>query len=132
MNLSQVIHERWAAATALNSVLPSTSVHTGLNVHPTLPRASILKQSDKPTYATDGSATDTVVLRIVVYHDNHAEASDIVHQIKVAFDRSTFALSGSDQVKLMQRSNDFEEQLDDGTWQMTIDFTCTVYLSAGV
>ena len=43
-----------------------------------------------------------------------------------------FALADADAVQLMQRVNDFEEQLDDGTWQMTIDFECTVYLAAGV
>jgi hypothetical protein len=133
MNLLQVIHERWTAATALNALLPASCVHTGANFSPELPRATIYKTSDKPkSYESTGSAIDIVVLRIVVYHERYADAAEIVHQIKAAFNRSSFTLSGSDQVQLMERVNDFEEQLDDGAWQMTIDFQCTVYLASGV
>ncbi len=133
MNLMQAVHQRWAAATALNAVLPATRVFTGMSCDSSLPRASITKQSDKPTsYASDGSAIDAVAVRIVVFHDHYDAATEIIHQVKATFDRSSFALSGGDQVQLMQRVNDFEEQLDDGTWQMTVDFGCTVYLAAGV
>jgi len=133
MNLIEVIHQRWAAATALNVLLPASRLFTGLSPDPSLPRATVNKQSDKPTsYESDGSSIDAVVLRFLVFHDRHAEAAAIVHQIKAAFDRSTFALAGNDVVQLMQRVNDFEEQLADGVWQMTIDFECTVYLAAGV
>jgi len=133
MNLVQTIHQRWAAAAALNALLPAARVFTGMSFEPSLPRATIGKQSDTPTsYASDGSAIDTVVIRFLVFHEHYDDAAEIVQQIKVAFDRSSFALAGDDQVQLMQRSNDFEEQLDDGTWQMTIDFQCTVYLASGV
>jgi hypothetical protein len=132
MNLTQVIHQRWAAATALNAVLPAARVYTGMSADASLPRAAIIKRSDKPTsYASGDSAVDAVVLRFVVYQADYADAAEIIHQIKVAFDRSSFDLSGADRVQNMQRMNDFEEQLDDGTWQMTIDFTCTVYLASG-
>jgi hypothetical protein len=133
MNLIEVIHQRWAAATALSALLPVSRLCTGLSPDPGTPRATVNKQSDKPTsYESDDSAIDAVVLRFLVFHDRHAEAAAIIHQIKAAFDRSTFALAGSDVVQLMQRVNDFEEQLADGIWQMTIDFECTVYLAAGV
>jgi hypothetical protein len=133
MNLIQVIHERWAAAAALNNLLPAARLCTGISGDAALPRATLNKQSDKPTtYADDGSAIDAVVLRFVVFHARYAEAAEIVHQMKVAFDRSTFALAGGDQVQKMERVNDFETQFDDGAWQMTIDFQCTVYLAAGV
>jgi hypothetical protein len=133
MNLMQAIHQRWAAAAELNALLPAARVFTGMSFEPSLPRAAIGKQSDKPTsYASDGSAIDTVAIRFLVFHDNYDDAAEIVHQIKAAFDRSSFALTGDDQVRLMQRTNDFEEQLDDGTWQMTIDFECAVYLASGV
>jgi hypothetical protein len=133
MNLIETIHQRWAAAAALNAILPASRLHTGLNPEPSLPRATVNKQSDKPlSYEADGSAVDAVVLRFVVFHQHHAEAAAIVHQIKVAFDRSTFDLAGNDKVQLMQRLNDCEEPMADGTWQMTIDFECTVYLAAGI
>ena len=133
MNLAQVIHQRWAAAAGLNDLLPTDRVFTGMSFDPSLPFATIGKESDRPTsYQSDGSAVDTVSLRIRVFHEHHADAAAIVHQIKTAFDRTAFDLAGSDKVLIMQRVNDFEQQRDDGAWQMVVDFNCTVYLAAGV
>ena len=99
---------------------------------PLPPLAVISKQSDKPdSYDGDGSAIDVVVLRMRVLHAHYDGAAAIIHQIKKAFDRTTFTLSGSDVVQNMQRINDFEDQRNDGTWEMTIDFQCTVYLASG-
>jgi len=132
MNLMQVIHERWAEATALNALLPAERVFTGASHHASLPLAVITKESDKPdSYATDGSAIDIVALRIRVLHAEHDPAAAIIHQIKKTFDRSTFNLADSDVVQLMQRVNDFEQHRDDGSWEMVIDFQCTVFLAAG-
>ena len=133
MNLAQVIHQRWAAAAGLNDLLPAARVYTGMSFDPSLPFAAIGKESDRPkSYQNDGSAVDTVGLRIRVFHERHADAAAIVHQIKAAFDRTAFDLAGSDKVLIMQRVNDFEQQRDDGAWQMVVDFNCTVYLAAGV
>jgi hypothetical protein len=132
MNLLQAIHQRWAAAEALNALLPATSFFTGASPNNAPPFATMLKQSDKPdSYETDGSAVDVVVLRMQVVHAQHSAAAEIVHQIKKTFDRTSFDLAGGDSVQMMQRANDFEQQRDDGAWQMTIDFKCTVYLAAG-
>jgi len=133
MNLIQTIHQRWKNSATLNALLPDSRVFTGMSVDSSMPRAVINKQSDKPTsYASNGSAIDSVVLRFIIFQENYADAAEIVHQIKVAFDRSSFALDGNDRVQSMQRINDFETQLADGSWQMTIDFLCTVYLASGV
>jgi hypothetical protein len=132
MNLVQVIHQRWAAATALNALLPATRLYTGAGYDPVPPLAVVSKQSDKPdSYDVGGSAIDIVVVRMRVLHAQYDAAAAIVHQIKKAFDRTTFALSGSDVVQNMQRTNDFEDQRNDGLWEMTIDFECTVYLAGG-
>lgn len=98
-----------------------------------LPLAVITKESDKPdSYESDGSAIDVVVLRICVLHARHDVAAEIIHEIKKAFDRTTFNLADSDVVRLMQRMNDYEQQRDDGSWEMIIDFQCTVFLASGV
>jgi hypothetical protein len=132
MNLVQVIHQRWEAATALNALLPVSRVYTGAGYDPVPPLAVIFKQSDKPdSYDVDGSAIDIVVLRIRVLHVHYDAAAAIIHEIKKAFDRTSFALSGSDTVQNMQRINDIEDQRNDGIWEMTIDFECTVYLASG-
>ena len=41
-----------------------------------------------------------------------------------------FPLAGSDKVVDMRRVNDSERQSEDGVWQFTCDFQCTVYLSS--
>ena len=133
MNLAQVIHQRWAAAGSLNGLLPAARVFTGMSVDPTRPFAVISKESDRPLECyNDGAAVDVVGVRIRVFADDYDAAAAIMHQVKAAFDRSAFALSGSDKVLNMQRGDDSELQNDDGVWQLTIDFQCTVYLAAGV
>jgi len=133
MNLAQVIHQRWAADSALDNLLPATRVYTGLSFDPARPFAVISKESDKPeTYQSDGAAIDAVGLRIQVFHDHYDAGAEIVHQIKAAFDRTAFDLAGSDKVLNIERGNDSERQTNDGVWQFTIDFNCTVYLASGV
>lgn len=133
MNLAEMIHQRWAAAEALNELLPASRVYTGLSVDPSTPYAVITKHSDRPLARhNDGSAVDLLGLRIQVFHDKRAAAAAVVHQVKAAFDRTDFALSGSDKVINMQRSNDFEVQEKDGVWRLVIDFNCTVHLASGV
>ena len=133
MNLAQVIHQRWAAAEPLDNLLPASRVYSGMSVDPSRPYAVIAKQSGRPVAClSDGSAVDQVGIRIQVFHDNHDAGAAIVHQVKAAFHQTDFALSGSDKVINMQRSNDFEQQDDGGGWQFVVEFNCTVYLASGV
>ena len=61
MNLAEVIHQRWAAAAALENLLPASRVYTGMSVDPATPYAVIAKLSDRPAgYHNDGSALSTV------------------------------------------------------------------------
>ena len=129
MNLAEVLHQRWAATEALNDLLPAASVHTGPGVERTMPAAVITKQTDRPdVYLSDGSSLNTVGVRIQVFHDSYDSAVAVVEQIRTAFDRTEFDLSGDDKVINMRRANDFEDRQDDGTWRLVIDFDCTVYL----
>ena len=133
MNLAQVIHQRWADTAALNDLLPASEVTTGMSLDPSLPYAVVSKQSDRPVERFgDGSALDEIGVRVQVFHDNHDSGSAIVHQIKAAFDRTDFDLSGSDKVINMERSNDFELQQSDGVWRFVVDFCCMVQLATGV
>jgi len=133
MNLAQVIHQRWAAADALNDLLSGARVHTGLSVDPTPPYAVISKLDQSPTSLHhDGSGVDEVTLRIQVYHDHYDQAAAIIQQVKAAFDRTSFDLSGSDKVLFMRRTGDSEHQGEDGLWRLVVDFRCTVYLASGI
>lgn len=129
MNLVEVIHQRWAASAPLEDLLPAVRLYTGTSVDPTLPYAVIDKRSQRPLVRhNDGSAVDAVGVRISLFHDSHDLAAAVMQQVKAAFDRTDFALSGNDKVINIQRSDDFQRQADDGVWQFTIDFDCTVYL----
>jgi hypothetical protein len=128
MNLAQVLHQRWAAAAPLCALLPTQRVFTGMSPDPTRPLATIAKLGSRPLEAfNDGSAVDAISVRFQVFCDGYDAAAAIVEQINVTFDRSRFPLAGSDRVLLMRRTNDAEQQQDDGVWQMTVDFECTVY-----
>ena len=133
MNLIEVIHQRWAAATALNDLLPSTRVFTGMSVDATMPYAVITKETERPlTRHHDGSAIDLVAVQVRVFDENYDAGAAVMHEVKTALDHTNFALSVSDRVLGMQRTNDQENQTEDGVWQFTIDFNCTVYLESGV
>ncbi len=105
MNLAQVIHQRWAADSTLDGLLPAARVYTGLSFDPARPFAVISKESDKPeTYHSDGSAIDAVGLRIQVFHDHYDAGAEIAGQIKKSFDRTAFDLAGSDKVLNIERT----------------------------
>jgi hypothetical protein len=127
MNLLEVIHQRWAAATALNALLPASRLYTGRSGDPSRPFATIWKRSQRPiALCNDATDFEEIGLRVQVLHDNHDAAAAIVEQLKTTFDRTQFPLSGNDAVVLVQHINNWEEQNDDGVWQMTVDLICTV------
>ena len=131
MNLLQAINERWAAAAALEAVLPAARLYTGVCPDAALPWATLAKESERPVACcNDGSATVAVGLKIDVFHGDHDAGAGVVEQIIAAFDRSDFALAGSDRVVDMRRVNDFERESDDGVWQFTCEFQCVVFLAA--
>lgn len=139
MNLAQVIHQRWAAAEELHSLLPAGRVFTGWSVDPQVPYAVISQRSGSlagPAGAeilryNDGSAAEAVELRIEVFDEDYDRAAAVIAQSKAAFDNTSFDLAGSDKVILMRRSTEAEEQTADGSWRLAIDFRLTVYLAAG-
>ena len=133
MNLEQVIHQRWAACDALASLLPAENVKTGRSFDDPLPYATITRHRSRTAFRTNaGDALDEVTLRINVWHDDYDAGRAIVGQLKAAFDRSDFALSGGDRVVQMRRTDDFASQHDDGAWQFTIEFLVQVHLPSGV
>lgn len=133
MNLAQVLHQRWAAAEALNALLPVSRVFTGMSTDPVAPFAVISKRSGRPLASfSDGSGIDVVGVRIQVFHERYDSAAAIVEQVKTTFDRTAFPLAGSDRVLHVERTNEFEGQEKNGTWRMVIDLQCTVELAAGV
>lgn len=129
MNLAQVIHQRWAAAAGLNALLPAARFYTGMNVDPTPPFAVLNKLNGRPTARfNDGSACDTVGVRIEVHDSDYDHALAVLAQLKLAFDATSFAIAGSDRVLDMRRTDDTQQQRPDGVWVVTVDFECWVYV----
>ena len=113
MNLSQAIHQRWAAATALERTAAGVaSLHRRQLRSDACRLPSITKESDRPdSYQSDGSAIDLVVLRMRVFHSRY-DAADR-HRSRDQERRSTAPPSTSparDKVLNMQRMNDYEQQ----------------------
>jgi hypothetical protein len=128
VSLLQTIHQRWAADEALSALLPASRVYVGTNTDPTVPLAVIGKKSGRPrTACNDGSTVDAVGVRVQVFHGEYDSALAIAEQVGAAFDRAAFPLTGGDKVIHMRRTNDREQQQDDGAWRMVVDFECLVY-----
>jgi len=133
VNLEQAIHQRWAAAGALTSLLPVENVKTGRSSDGPVPYATIVREKNRTAFRSNaGDALDEVTLRVDVWHDNYDKGRGIAEQVKAAFDRSEFALSGSDKVVQMRRTSDSATQDEDGMWRLTIEFLVQVYLPSGV
>ena len=129
MNLAQVIHQRWVAAAGLNALLPAGRVYTGSSVDPTPPFAILSKLTGRPAARfNDGSACDTVAVRIEVYDSDYDHALAVREQVKLAFDGASFALAGSDRVLDMRRTDDAQQQRPDGVWLLAMEFECYVYV----
>ncbi len=112
--------------------MPSARVFTAMAFDPTPPYVVITKRADRPiSRHHDGSAVDTVDLRMELYHHNYDEGHEVVGQIKCTFDDNRFALAGADRVLNMQRTNDSAESVNDRVWKFVVDFACTVYLAEG-
>jgi hypothetical protein len=132
MNLTQAVHQRWAATAPLVALLPAERVFTGSSVDPAPPFAVIARESGQPLARFgDGSGIDAARLRIQVFDDCYDRATAIIQQVKLAFDRASFALASGDKVLEIRRHADGEEQQPDARWQMTVEFECIVYLAAG-
>ena len=133
MNLEQAIHQRWAASEALAALLPAGAVKTGRSLDDTVPYATVTRRANRTVFRTNaGDALDEVTLRIDVWHDDYDAGRAILREVKEAFDRSAFDLTGGDRVTQMRRASDFASQHDDGVWQLTIDFLVQVYLVRGI
>ncbi len=132
MNLEQAIHERWAASDTLNALLPAENLKTGRSFGDAVPYATIARMENRTILRTSaGDALDEVRLRVNEWHDEYDAGRAVAEEVKAAFDRGSFALSGDDRVVQMLRTNDFASQHDDGAWQFTTEFLVQVYLSSG-
>ena len=137
MNLTQVLHQQWAADGTLNGLLPASAVMTGryFASQPTFPYACLSQIRQGAELRTNsGASLDTIIVEVRIWHgrDNYDAGKAIADAADSLFNRTDFALAGSDKILNMQR---IERQAisnpDDGHWQFILRFECMAYLASG-
>ena len=134
MNLLATLHARWAAATALNTLLPIASVTTGVHVpnaaDPSFPFGTIERSGDGERSYTDGGAYQDIPIQMTVYNgrNQYDEGLAIADAVEDAFDRTDFALASPDTVLVMRLTGREELEDDDGNWSFVLGFNCHTYL----
>ena len=132
MSLEQAVHQRWAAAGALASLLPIENLTTGISCGESLPYATMVRKKGRTSLRTNAGATlEEVILRFNVWHDDHDAGRDIADEVKAAFDGAGFSLSSGASVIRMRRTEEGSSQSDDGTWHFVLEFLVHVYLPTG-
>ncbi len=132
MNLEQAIHERWAAAEALSTLLPSEKLRTGVARGLELPYAVLTRKSSRNLFRTSGGqALDEVVLAFSVRHEEYDAGRAIVRQVAAAFDNSDFSLSDGPHVVAMRRTSEAAPLYDGKAWRFEIEFLVQVDLPSG-
>jgi hypothetical protein len=132
MSLEQAVHQRWAAADDLASLLPAENVTTGIASSQTLPRATIARKLGRSTLRTNAGATlEEVTLRIEVWHEDHDAGRKIAEEVDAAFDGAVFALSSPSRTAQMRRTDQQDSQHDDAIWRFAIEFFVSLHLTTG-
>jgi len=133
MNLEQAIHQRWADTAALEALLPAARLKTGRSRGDSMPYATLTRERNRTALRSNaGDALDESKLRIDVWCEAFDAGHAIAEQVKAAFDRTAFDLSGDDRVVQMRRIGDAASQDADGVWRFTLRFLVHVHLPFGV
>jgi len=128
MNLEQILHQRWADAPELETLLPAERVSTGHGFGRGLPYASLSREKTRPLVATnDGALLEEVTLRIDLWHERFDDARAVARQVVRTFDHTTFPLEGSDRVLRMRRTEETMIQNGESVWHVAMKFTLHVY-----
>ena len=136
MNLSQVIHERWAADGTLNGLLDESLFMTGMNfsADPKFPYATLTRpQGTVNSRRNDGTRTDILPVIITLYHgaDSYDEGVAIEQAIDDAFDDTDFSLANGDKVVQMRITGPPAEiQDEEGNWSWECNFDLVVEMGA--
>jgi hypothetical protein len=129
MNLEQVLHQRWSDNAALDALLPAQRVTTGRSSEGSLPRATITRRSRRTVCHTNsGETIEDVSIEIRIRHESFDDATAIVEQFLVVFNRSQFDLVDGARVLSFRRTEEHCDQLDDGTWQLQVEMLARIQL----
>lgn len=136
MNLSQVLHEQWAANGALNGLLPVIGFQTGMyfKTEPVFPYATLTRpEGTVDSRTNNGVRIDILPVIITLYHgaDSYDEGVAIEQAIDDAFDDTEFSLAGGDKVIQMRLTGPpAETQDEEGNWSWVCNFDLVVEMGA--
>lgn len=136
MDLGQVIHAQWAADETLNGLLPATKVMTGLYFasDPGYPYGTITLPGGPPGgWSNDAAKLNQVTVVVAVYHDHgsYDACKAIADRVVDLFDKTDFALTGSDKCLSIRAGEPQEIQdQDSGDWTFVVTLECSVYQGA--
>lgn len=113
-----------ADALALSALLPTERIVTGQNHARDLPYASVNMESNLSNYRSNAGSARDQRIRFQLWHDNHADGSEITEAIEELFESKAFETEDIRLIKI-RHENTLAIQEPDGTWQFTIDFITT-------
>jgi hypothetical protein len=132
MTLEQAFHAQWAASAALAALLPAERVRTGTFHGGGRPYATLERKAGRTVFRTNAhDALDEIALAVHVWHESYDAGVAIVREVNAAFDRRGFDLEGGDRVIHVRRTAQSARQHDGGVWQLTVEFSASVYLASG-
>ena len=123
MSLEKAIHERWGTDFLLSAALPVERLSTGAaRGDTTLPYAILTRRESRVLGRTSsGTETTRSFVRLSVWSADLDQAKNIAQLINHRFDRVEFPLVAG-RVLNMQREQNAQEQADDGSWRLDLDY----------
>ncbi len=125
MSLEQAIHARWAGDGTLTALVPAARFVTGKALGGlALPCAMLSRVGQRRATRTSSRSVAEVQVRFDVFGAALGTLRQTADAVKARFDRATFA--GGATVLRMRRTDESQEQADDGTWRLSLVYVATV------
>jgi hypothetical protein len=123
VSLEQAIHSRWAGDGTLAGLVPSARFVTGKALGGSaLPYATLTRLGFGKATRSSLKVVEEALLRFSVFDNSLDTLKQIANAAATRFDGAVFTDAGV--IVLRMRRVDLKEtQADDGTWELTMDFT---------
>jgi hypothetical protein len=125
MSLEQAIHSRWVGDGTLAGLVPPARFVTGKALGGSaLPYATLSRLGFGKIIRSSLKVVDEVRMRVTVWDNSLDTLKQVAGAAATRFDGAAFTDAGVTVLR-MRRVDVKETQSDDGTWELTMDFTAT-------
>lgn len=122
MSIEKMIHEVYAASSAVTGLIPTSKFVTGKASGLSLPYLQLSREGNPIAFRSNGvSRFEKPVVRMQFWHASQEAGGQLRDLLVDLFDNRDM-LAGNRRVLYMRKTNDLEIQEDDGVWQFLIDF----------